>query len=134
MEIRAFPIFRNMAVGGSIFVLLVDDDAAFADAAARSLEAVGMRTILALGSMDALNAFDGNTIDVFVTDVGPPAGEAQALALAQMIRNKGVRMPIILITAYPELLEGKVALPGSARCNPFELAELCREIKVRMAL
>jgi ActR/RegA family two-component response regulator len=38
-------------VGGSVFVLFVDDDAAFADAAARSFESVGMRTVVALGSM-----------------------------------------------------------------------------------
>jgi DNA-binding response OmpR family regulator len=53
-----------VAMGGSIFVLFVDDDAAFADAVACSLESAGMRTIVALGSVAALDAFDSNAIDV----------------------------------------------------------------------
>ena len=46
-------------MGGAVFVLLVDDDAAFADAAARSFESVGMRTVVALGAMPALDVFKG---------------------------------------------------------------------------
>src|SRR5208282_4767108 len=60
------PILPGAVVGGSIFVLFVDDDVAFADAAARSLEAVGMRTAVALGSA-ALDQFDSSAVDVVVT-------------------------------------------------------------------
>ena len=59
-------------MGGSIFVLLVDDDAAFADAAARSFESVGMRAVVALGPNGALDVFD-DAIDVVVTDIKLPA-------------------------------------------------------------
>src|SRR5271170_2631688 len=100
------PDISGAAVGGSIFVLFVDDDAAFADAAARSLEAVGMRTIVALGSMAGLDAFDSGTIDVVVTDMKLPAGETNGLALTRMIGNGRARAPVILMTTYPELLEG----------------------------
>jgi DNA-binding NtrC family response regulator len=120
-------------VGGSIFVLFVADDAAFANAAARSLEAVGMRTMLALGSTAGLDAFDSGTIDVVVTDMKLPADETHGLALARMIGNGRARTPVILMTTYPEILEGQVALPGSVPCNPLEIAELCREIKARLA-
>jgi DNA-binding NtrC family response regulator len=119
-------------MGGSIFVLLVDDDAAFADAAARSFESVGMRTIVALGSMATLDAFDSNAIDVVVTDIKLLAGKAHSMALAQMIKNKAPRTPIILMTAHPELLEREAA-PGAEQCKPFEIAELCRAIRVRLA-
>jgi DNA-binding response OmpR family regulator len=119
-------------VGGSIFVLLVYDDAAFVDAAACSLEAVGMRTVVALGSMAALDAFDSGTIDAVVVNVKLLAGDTHVQPLARMIRNNKARSPIILMTAYPELLEGKVALSGSATCNPMELAELCRDIRARL--
>jgi DNA-binding response OmpR family regulator len=120
-------------VGGSVFVLFVDDDAAFADEAARSLETVGMRTVVALGSLAALDAFDGNAIDAVVTDIKLPAADDDGLALARMIRNKKPRVPIILITTHPKLLEGEVALPGSVLCNPLELAELCRTIRAHLA-
>jgi DNA-binding response OmpR family regulator len=118
-------------VGGLIFVLLVDDDAAFADAAARSFESMGMRTVVALGSMAAIDGFDSNAIDVVVTDINLPEGEPHGLALARMIKNKKPHVPIILMTAHPELLNKEVALPGAALCKPLEIAELCRAIKVR---
>jgi DNA-binding response OmpR family regulator len=122
-------------MGGSIFVLLVEDDAAFADAAARSFESVGMRTAVALGSMPTIDGFDSNAIDVVITDIKLPAGEPHGLALEvgleRMIKNKRPRVPMILMTAHPELLGNEVALPSAALCKPLEIAELCRAIKVR---
>ena len=71
MKIRgsAVPAISGAVVGGAVFVLLVDDDAAFANAAARSFESIGMRTVVALGSNAALDVFKGDEIDVVVTDV-----------------------------------------------------------------
>jgi CheY-like chemotaxis protein len=120
-------------VGGSIFILVVDDDAAFADAAARSFESVGMRTVVALGSTAAIDGFDSNAIDVVVTDIKLPEGEPRGSVLARMIKNKRPHVPIILMTAHPELIKQEVALPGAALCQPLEIAELCRAIKVRLA-
>jgi DNA-binding response OmpR family regulator len=119
-------------VGGSIFILVVDDDAAFADAAARSFESVGMRTVVALGSTAAIDGFDSSAIDVVITDIKLP-GEPRGSVLARMIKNKRPHVPIILMTAHPELLKQEVALPGAALCKPLEITELCRAIKVRLA-
>ncbi len=91
-----------------------------------------MRTFVAMGSTAALDAFDSTKVDVVVTDMKLPAAGTQGLALAQMIGNGRRRAPVILMTTYPELLDGEIALPGSVPCNPLELAELCREIKARM--
>jgi CheY-like chemotaxis protein len=120
-------------VGGSIFILVVDDDAAFADAAARSFESVGMRTVVALGSAAAIDGFDSNAIDVVVTDIKLPEEEPRGSALARMIKNKKPHVPINLMTAHPELLKQEVALLDAALCKPLEIAELCRAIKVRLA-
>src|SRR5450631_1025911 len=79
--------FRGAVVGRPVFVLFVDGDVAFADEAARSLETVGMRTVVALGSLAALDAFDANAIDVVVTDIKLPAGEDHALALARSTKE-----------------------------------------------
>jgi CheY-like chemotaxis protein len=120
-------------MGGSIFVLLVDDDAAFANAAARDLESVGMRTVVALGSIAALDVFESNLVDVVITDIKRTVGQPHGLALARMIRDKSPRVPVILMTAYPDLVDGEVPRPGALLCEPFELAELCREIRARLA-
>jgi hypothetical protein len=58
---------------------------------------------------------------------------ADISSLARMIKNKRPRVPMILITKHPELLKQEVALPGAALCQPLEIAELCRAIKVRLA-
>ena len=106
--------------GGSIFVLTVDDDAAFARAAARSFESVGMRTFLAL---DPGVPFDGSdAIDVIVTD---RAGEPRSLALAQLIKKRGPRGPIILMTAQPDTFRrprrtGAVAAAGDRGTLPHD--------------
>ena len=117
-------------MGGASFVLLVDDDAAFADAAARSFESVGMRTVVALGSADIRDAFD---CDAIVTNMPMPMCETHGLALVRMIKNKTPCAPIILMTAHPELLKKEITLPGASLCRPLEIAELCRAIRVRLA-
>ncbi len=116
-------------MGGSFFVLFVDDDAEFANAAARCFESVGMRTVVAFGTMPALDVFDGRDIDVVVTDVKLPAGESDGSALARMIRNRRPQVPIVMLIAHPEAHD--VASPCIARCKPSEIAELCRAIKTR---
>jgi two-component system, response regulator FlrC len=116
-------------LGGSVFVLFVDDDAEFADAAARCFESVGMRTVVAFGTMPALDVFDGPDIDVVVTDVKLPAGESDGSALARMIRNRRPQVPIILMSAHPQVLD--VASPCVTRFKPSEIAELCHAIRVR---
>jgi DNA-binding response OmpR family regulator len=115
-------------VGGAVFVLLVDDDAAFANAAARSFESVGMRTVVALGSDAALDVFKSDEIDVVVTDV-----KSESFALARMIGNKRPQVPVILMSAYPELLANDIASPSAVLCKPLEIAELCRTIRLRQA-
>ena len=113
-------------MGGSIFVLLVDDDAAFADAAARSFESVGMRAVVALGPSGALDVFD-DAIDVVVTDIKLPAGEPYGFALTHMIRNKRPGAAMILMTAHPDLFQNEIGRPGGML--PLEIAELCRSIR-----
>ena len=47
-----------------------------------------------------------------------------------MTKNK---RPIILLNTYPELLEEKVGRRRAESCEPFDVAELCRSIRVRLA-
>jgi CheY-like chemotaxis protein len=89
--------------------------------------------VVTWGSKAALDAFESNAFDVVITDAKLLGDEAYGLALARMIRRKNPHVPIILMTAYPELLEGQVALPGAVLCRPLELAELCRDIKAGLA-
>ncbi len=117
-----------------VSVLFVDDDPIFAYAAARSLEHTGFKTTVALGAMEALEACGKHMFDVVVTDIKLLAGEPHGLALARMIKYQSPMVPVILVTAYPELLEGEVQLPGPVLQKPVDLAHLEREIRALVKL
>jgi CheY-like chemotaxis protein len=81
--------------------------------------------------MPALDIFDSGEIDVLVTDAKLPArGDPHGSALARMIRNRGAHLPVILMSAHPELLAKDITSPA-VHCQPLEIAELCRAIRVR---
>jgi len=60
-------------------------------------------------------------------------GACGSSALARMIGNKRPQVPVILMSAHPELLKKERRLPDAALCEPLEIAELCRAIRVRQA-
>jgi DNA-binding NtrC family response regulator len=104
---------------GSVFVLLVDDDAALAAAAARSFESVGMRTVVALDTTP-----DANFL-AFVTDL---KRESHSCKLVRMLKNWKPGVPIVVMTAHPELLKDDIS---TMACKPLEIAKLCGAIRVR---
>jgi DNA-binding NtrC family response regulator len=112
--------------GGSIFVLLVDNDAEFAAAAARSFESVGMRALVALDSSPYAHSLADNSIDVFVTDI---KRESHGHKLVWMLKKWKPGVPIIVMTAHPELVPDRTSL-SAAPAQPLEIAKLCRAIRV----
>jgi DNA-binding response OmpR family regulator len=106
-------------------VLIVEDDESFGYAAARHLEKAGYQSIVTQSSMVAMEELDKQRIDVVVTDIKLAKGEPHGLALARIIQNK---FSIILVTAYPELLDSEVAVPGTVLHKPVDLAALTREV------
>jgi DNA-binding NtrC family response regulator len=112
--------------GGSVFVLLVDNDAEFAAAAARSFESVGMRALVAVDAPPYAHSLADNSIDVFVTDI---KRESHGHKLVWMLKKWKPGVPIIVMTAHPELVTDGTslsAMPG----QPLEIAKLCRAIRV----
>ena len=110
-------------------ILIVEDDAAFAYAAQRHLESCNYRVISAVSSLEALEKFDEQPVDLIITDIRLLQGEPHGLSLARIIRQRKPKIPVILITAYPELLEGESTLPGLVFHKPIELATLRNAVK-----
>ncbi len=110
-----------------VCVLIVDDDAVFAYAAARYLDAHGIKTFVEFSSMAALQTFAREPVQVVVSDLMLGKGEPHGLALVRMIRHSNPGFPVILMTAYPEALDGE-ALPGRVFRKPVELLDLFDEI------
>ena len=114
-------------------ILIVEDDPAFAYAVQRHLEGHKYRVISVENSMDALNQFDRENIDLVITDIRLLKGEPHGLSLARTIRNARPRIPVILVTAYPELLAGETAIPGLVFNKPVELATLLGAVRACLA-
>jgi CheY-like chemotaxis protein len=109
-------------------VLIVEDDAVFAYAASRFLNDAGYRTIVCPSSMEAFNELQTKRVDAVVADIKLLKGEPHGLAFARMVKDKTPEMPVVLITAYPELLKGEPSLPGPMLQKPVELVELAKAI------
>lgn len=137
MSSRIFPINDQEAHRASTgeqgdtlhSVLIVEDDAVFAYSIARYLEAQGLKTHVELSSMAGLETFARNSIQVVVADVMLRKGEPHGLSLVRMIHDKDPGVGVVLMTAFPDALDGEGRLPGRLFHKPFELSDLCKEIK-----
>jgi DNA-binding NtrC family response regulator len=113
-------------------VLIVDDDAAFAYAAARHLASLGYTTLIATGSLAAFREMENNSVDVVITDVKLNKGEPHGVALGRMLRSAKPHLPVILVTAYPDILKDAVALPGPVLEKPVELDDLAKAVRAAL--
>ena len=114
-------------------VLIVENDEAFAYAASRFLEARGYHSIVAVGSMAAFRELDERSVDVVITDVRLGHNEPHGIALGRMIRNRDRNMPVLLVTAFPDLLEQEKPLPGEAFVKPIDLGRLAAAVEASLA-
>ena len=100
---RLDPPARNappLSLDG-VAVLLVDDDADFADAVRSALASRGADVRVAGSAPAALVEVDRSTPDVIVSDIGMQSEDGYALAAAVRAREDGARdVPMIALTAY----------------------------------
>ena len=116
-----------------ITVLIVEDDVAFAYAAWRHLEANGYRVITANNAFAALNQLHRNKVNIVVTDVRLPKDGPDGIVLARIIKQETPDIPIILVTAYPELVQHEEELPGQVFYKPVELSTLRHAVEAHVA-
>jgi CheY-like chemotaxis protein len=113
-------------------VLIVDDDDAFAYAASRHLQSLGYRTIVVDSSMAALAKLDCGHVDLVVAEVVLRQAEPHGLALGRMVATRRPKIPVILVTAYPDRLADEV-LPGPMLRKPLDLAVLSRAVDTALS-
>lgn len=113
-----------------ISVLVVDNDAAYAAAAGRFLASQGMRTILEVSSLAALQRFQDDEAHVLVADIRLHPAEPQGFALARMVRHQRPDFPIILVTTSASCVQGESGPDGRVLLKPFDLSELGEEIRL----
>jgi DNA-binding response OmpR family regulator len=113
-------------------ILIVEDDDIVADAIARGLSAD--YSVLRVGSAEAARvALESEEFALAVVDVGLPG--ADGLTLVRRLRNAGVAIPTLMLTARCTLADKVKALDTGADdflSKPFEPAELAARCRALM--
>jgi two-component system response regulator MprA len=111
-------------------VLLVDDDAPILRMLERTLSAEGYAVRAVADGGAALAAVERSLPDVIVLDVAMPG--LDGLAVTRRLRDKGLAVPILLLTAR-DAIEARVAgLDAGAddyRVKPVDAAELAARVR-----
>ena len=84
-------------------------------------------------ALDALAQLENTKIDIVITDVRLSQDGPDGILLARMIGQEDATIPIILVTAYPELVQHREELPGQVFYKPVELSTLRRAVESRLA-
>ena len=116
MTVPAFPPRR---------ILVVDDEPFVCDAVKMMLAFDGHSVETATNGAEALALFDKENFDLVITDFAMPNMKGDALAAAIKARNP--KMPVVMITAYAEMLQASAhTLPGVDQLisKPFLLENL----------
>jgi CheY-like chemotaxis protein len=92
-------------------ILVVDDEPFVCDAVKMMLAFDGHDVVTANDAKEALGIFDKDKFDLVITDYAMPGMKGDELAAA--IKAKAPQQPVVMITAYAEMLQssGK-KLPG----------------------
>ncbi len=108
-------------------VLVVEDNADVAEVTASLVEQLGYRTLRAENAMDALNRLQrDDNIDLVLSDIAMPGG-MNGVALAQEIRLRYPHIPVLLNSAYSDMVQAAESGFAILR-KPFQLPALEKSI------
>jgi two-component system response regulator MprA len=111
-------------------VLVVDDDGSIRRMLERTLAAEGYGVTGAADGGSALAAIERSVPDVLVLDIGLPG--VDGLAVCRRVRNKGLALPILLLTArdaVPDRVAGLDAGADDYLVKPFAAEELLARVR-----
>ena len=111
-------------------VLVVEDDARMADMLERGLREQGYAVDVARDGERALYQAAVNEYDALVLDVSLPRRDG--LSVAQQLRAKGSRVPVLMLTARDSVRDRVAGLDAGADdylTKPFELEELFARLR-----
>jgi len=111
-------------------VLVVDDDLSLRRMLARTLTAEGFEVAVAADGGAALAAAERSAPDLIVLDVAMPG--LDGLAVCRRLRTKGLRTPILMLTArdaVPDRVSGLEAGADDYLVKPFAIQELVARLR-----
>jgi two-component system response regulator MprA len=117
-------------IGSNPHLLVVDDEPAVREALRRALEVEGYRVELAEDGADALARVAGEEPDAVVLDILMP--QVDGLTVARRLRDRGSRVPILMLTARDSVGDRVAGLDAGADdylVKPFALEELLARVR-----
>lgn len=116
-------------------VLVVDDDASLVKMLNIRLWAEGYETELALSGAAALALAAENPPDLILLDIAMPGVTGADVIEKLEASDNGRAIPIVIMTAYPQMLETVKGHPAVKECvvKPFDLPGLVARIKEILA-
>ena len=114
----------------SAAILVVDDDAPIRRMLSRTLAAEGYAVEASPDGGDALAAVERSTPDLVVLDVAMPG--LDGLSVARRLRDKGLGLPILMLTArdgVPDRVAGLEAGADDYLVKPFAAEELIARVR-----
>lgn len=112
-------------------ILVVDDEPLVCEAVRILLSFDGHEVFVAKNAREALDLYATNEFDVVITDYAMPGMTGDKLAVA--IKERSPEQPIIMITAFAEVLPNPVAGIDHLISKPFLLENLREAISKVMA-
>jgi heavy metal response regulator len=114
----------------SVRILLVEDERQIADFIKRGLSEYGYSVDVAFDGEEALHWPDVTELDVIILDVMLPVRDG--IAVCQTLRERGVRTPVLMLTARDAIEDRVRGLDSGADdylVKPFAFAELLARIR-----
>jgi PAS domain S-box-containing protein len=112
---------------GNGTVLLVEDNPEVANASTSLLEQLGYEVRWVSDASSALLEIEKNAIDIVFSDIVMP-GKMDGVRLAQTIRAKNPKLPILLVTGYSETAKDIGSAFPILR-KPYQLHELSKALE-----
>ncbi len=105
-------------------ILIVDDEPVFREVIAAHLSHEGHETTTAQNGLEAVAFIQANKFDAIVTDFQMP--ELDGISLIQRLRRDGHAVPVILMTAAPEIRARDLSHLNvhALLVKPFQLTDL----------
>ena len=121
----AGPVWQHEAM---THVVLAEDDPAIAEPLARALTREGYDVVVQGTGQGAIGAV--SVADLIILDLGLP--DMDGLDVARWIRNQGLTIPVLVLTARADEVDLVVGLDAGADdyvTKPFRLAELLARVR-----
>ena len=111
-------------------ILIVEDEPRFASFLEKGLTANGYTTKVVEDGVSAGAVADDEELDLMILDLGLP--DVDGIQVLRMVRQRGVAMPVIILTARDDMSDKVSGLDAGASdymTKPFSLEELLARVE-----